>query len=313
MNASPLGRSNLRTRVLTAVVLLPIPLLLFLFAPPTAVAFGLLLCLTLSVLEMAAMVIPAFEWRLVEGETSAAAPTPKETGLRRTPGQRVGLPFSAVALGWILFLLATAHSGEVVVGAITLVAMAALLIGAFSSRRVDVGASRAFGILVAVTYGSLPWLVIWRLYEGAPHARYLMILMAVAWAGDTGGYFGGRFLGGKIFKGAKLAPTISPKKTWEGALCGLLGSAVGALLVEFIFRRWDGSRLSEVTVLAMAFFGGCFGQLGDLVESTFKRFSGVKDSGGIFPGHGGFLDRVDAILFAAPVIWVILHFLGPGF
>jgi phosphatidate cytidylyltransferase len=151
----------------------------------------------------------------------------------------------------------------------------------------------------------MPWLVIWQLYEMGEHARYLFLVMAVTWLGDTGGYFGGRFGGGKIFGNRKLYPLLSPKKTWEGAISGLLLSVIGAVLANLFFLNSLGSMTLMVQI---GVAGGIAGQLGDLVESGLKRFSGVKDSGTVFPGHGGFLDRVDGILFAAPMIWAILKF-----
>jgi len=146
---------------------------------------------------------------------------------------------------------------------------------------------------------------VWQLYRMGPHASYIMLVMVVTWGGDTGGYFGGRYFGGKVFGDRKMAPLISPKKTWEGAVCSLVVSVVGALLLNLCFLNEIGTP-SFIARLAVG--GGIAAQLGDLVESTFKRFSGVKDSGVIIPGHGGFLDRVDGILFAAPVIWAILYY-----
>jgi phosphatidate cytidylyltransferase len=139
----------------------------------------------------------------------------------------------------------------------------------------------------------------------APNARFTLLVMTVTWCGDTGAYFGGRFYGGKIFGDRKLAPIISPKKTWEGAIAGILASIAGAMVLNLIFLNDLGS-MGFIGRLALV--GGIAAQLGDLVESTFKRFSGVKDSGVLIPGHGGFLDRVDGILFAAPVIWAILYY-----
>ena len=136
-----------------------------------------------------------------------------------------------------------------------------------------------------------------------PHARYILLLLVVVWAGDTGGYFGGRSFGGKFFT-RKLAPHISPKKTWEGAIAGLSASVVGAVAISLAF---GGLGPLPVIVLCGA-AGGFFGQLGDLVESSMKRFAGVKDSGTILPGHGGFLDRVDGVLFAAPAVWTVLYY-----
>jgi phosphatidate cytidylyltransferase len=125
-------------------------------------------------------------------------------------------------------------------------------------------------------------------------------VLAVVWFGDTGGYFGGRFFGKH-----KLAPQKSPKKTWEGAIAGLAASMTAALI--FHFCLYQGLTGGFTTALACGFFGGISGQMGDLVESVIKRFTGVKDSGALLPGHGGLLDRIDGVLFAAPVIWFILY------
>jgi phosphatidate cytidylyltransferase len=136
--------------------------------------------------------------------------------------------------------------------------------------------------------------------------------MAITWMGDTGGYFGGRLFGGKLFGGRKLAPTISPKKTREGAVFGLLMSILGGFTLNAVYRdiAGVGPIASPGVLLVAGLFGGIFEQLGDLLESLFKRFAGVKDSGSIIPGHGGLLDRVDGILFAAPVIWAVIYYGG---
>jgi phosphatidate cytidylyltransferase len=191
------------------------------------------------------------------------------------------------------------------VGTVAIAALAALLIGAFSAKSIDLAVSRSMGILISICYGALPWMVIWQLYRMGPEARYVILVMAVTWCGDTGGYFGGKYLGGKIFGARKMAPVISPKKTWEGAVTGLLLSVVGALVANECIAGGLGPTW---VIVVVALFGGAFAQLGDLVESTFKRFAGVKDSGVLIPGHGGFLDRFDGILFAAPVIWAILYY-----
>ena len=94
-----------------------------------------------------------------------------------------------------------------------------------------------------------------------------------------------------------MAPRLSPKKTWEGAAANLAGS----LLIGFLAQRWLHFELSHL--LAMAALGNVAGQLGDLLESAYKRAAVVKDSGSLLPGHGGVLDRVDSVIFAAPVVW----------
>ena len=131
--------------------------------------------------------------------------------------------------------------------------------------------------------------------DGGPNGGDLVIfVLAVVWAGDTGAYFAGRFLGKH-----KLYPAVSPKKTWEGAIGGLVGSfAVGAV---FKLTRLDGV-LNWFDVVMLTIPGAALAQIGDLSESLLKRSVGVKDSGSILPGHGGILDRIDAVLFFAPYV-----------
>jgi len=291
--------SNLRTRVIAAAVLLPVVLLAFTFGPSWFVVLFLMMSLTLCVYEMATMLLPAFEHKLLGRRPQTV--TPGAPWL----SQRQIFPLITIALGWLMLLASTRGTAEASIGGVVLAAMAALLIGVFSSHDIDVAAARAFGILISLCYGAMPWLVVWQLYRMGPHASYIMLVMVVTWGGDTGGYFGGRYFGGKVFGDRKMAPLISPKKTWEGAVCSLVVSVVGALLLNLCFLNEIGTP-SFIARLAVG--GGIAAQLGDLVESTFKRFSGVKDSGVIIPGHGGFLDRVDGILFAAPVIWAILYY-----
>jgi phosphatidate cytidylyltransferase len=121
----------------------------------------------------------------------------------------------------------------------------------------------------------------------------LLTLFAVVWLGDTGAYFGGKSLGRH-----KLHPKVSPKKTMEGSLFGLLGSVGGAFLIDAVF----GTPLSWHALLLAGLLGGAAEQIGDLCESVLKRSAGVKDSGKILPGHGGILDRIDGLLFAAPIV-----------
>jgi phosphatidate cytidylyltransferase len=122
--------------------------------------------------------------------------------------------------------------------------------------------------------------------------QLLLFTVVVVWVGDSAAYFVGRGIGRW-----KMAPQISPNKTWEGAGANLLG----ALFVAAVFGHW--TKIQPVHMLAMGAVGSVAGQLGDLFESAWKRSAGVKDSGTILPGHGGMLDRIDALILAAPAVW----------
>lgn len=128
---------------------------------------------------------------------------------------------------------------------------------------------------------------------------WLWLFLISIWLSDTVAFFVGR-----LVKGPKLLPEISPKKTISGSLGGIIGAAIGAAVFGFIVHRMysfgEYALLGSLTSIA--------GQLGDLVESAYKRQAGVKDSGKILPGHGGMLDRIDSLLFAAPLaLWIISH------
>jgi phosphatidate cytidylyltransferase len=130
---------------------------------------------------------------------------------------------------------------------------------------------------------------------------FLLFALAITWAADTTAYFVGRAIGKH-----PLAPHISPKKTWEGSA----GSMIGSLLVAYGFSYWI--KIPLMHLLIMAVLGNIAGQMGDLLESAYKRSAGVKDSGGLLPGHGGVLDRIDALILCFPVIWYYLVLVNPA-
>lgn len=135
-----------------------------------------------------------------------------------------------------------------------------------------------------------------------PVKPFLFVLFTM-WVVDTGAYLFGRTMGKH-----KLAPELSPKKTWEGA--------VGGTLLTLAFAAWAGPALLHVSLLASVLIGlllAVAAQLGDLLESALKRWAGIKDSSNLLPGHGGFLDRFDGFYFSAPMAVIVLQLSALGY
>ena len=186
---------------------------------------------------------------------------------------------------------------------------------AMRNQDLSTGYPAAAASVFAFTYIALPLGMLVQLRQQWAGAFYLLYLLLVVWAGDIFAYFVGKAIGRHF-----MSPRISPKKTWEGAIASLVASiAVGwtlfhyalplseALLRAQLIEKRDGlfgleqPAMGPVIVLTIVL--NLAAQLGDLVESLIKRGAGVKDSGALLPGHGGMLDRIDALLFAAPVLW----------
>ena len=148
----------------------------------------------------------------------------------------------------------------------------------------------------------LTLLAILRRDLGAEGPGFVVLTIMFAWFGDTGGYFAGRFLGRR-----KLYEAVSPKKTVEGAIGGLAGSVFGAVLAH----SWVLPSLPLAHGVPLALVAGALGQAGDLGESVLKRSTGVKDSGAIVPGHGGILDRVDALILTSAVTYLYTLWFRP--
>ena len=151
---------------------------------------------------------------------------------------------------------------------------------------------RAALLFIGVVYVFGCWKCAIPLREINPH--WLMYGLMLNWVGDTGAYFVGRNFGKH-----KMAPRVSPKKSWEGAVASVVTSVLvgGAYLLRFV----SGVTIPHAIGITIA--ANVAGQIGDLAESAMKRGAGVKDSGTILPGHGGFLDRVDSTLFTLPAVY----------
>ncbi len=292
----------LKARILTAAVLLPLLLALLIYGPAWGVAIFLVILITISVGEMSMMIQPRLDellrnYAAVDGAQGEA----KEVyvAAKGSAHYRHLALFCSLVMN-VIFVVSAFYDLEAGRGIVVFGLIFAMLAGVFATRGIEAEMARILGFIITLVYAGFPWLVIWELYAKAQNAQYLILVLIVVWMGDTGGYFGGRFFGKH-----KLAPHKSPKKTWEGAFAGLLASVAGAWM-WYVYNP-EQSTVSLGTTLACGFCGGISGQMGDLVESVIKRFTGVKDSGSLLPGHGGLLDRIDGVLFAGPVVWLVLY------
>jgi phosphatidate cytidylyltransferase len=276
----PAGRGRLAgwgRRVVTAAVGVPLFLVAVFLLPP------------LGFFAVAAVLFgwASREFVAIARVWAPAAPLAALPPLAVVSGTLLGL--EGAELPWpplVPWLAAAALSvgiGTLVLWSRTPVAQAPAALGVF-----------AFGI----PYFGLPIGSLCQLHRQDPWLVFL--LAAVVWLGDTAAYWVGSMWGRR-----PLAPVVSPRKTWEGAVAGF----VVALVVAAVWSLWRLGRF-DGEVLAVGAATAVAAQVGDLVESIFKRSVHIKDSGSVLPGHGGVLDRADALLFAAPVFWVGLQAAG---
>ena len=216
----------------------------------------------------------SFEWLVLCDKRASA----------RTAALFAALPLAVVLTG-------LGHGGP---------ALGLLAIAAASGAALNRGRPVAFGIpylgLAAVA-------LVWLRRQQPGGAANVIVLLLVIWASDIGAYMAGRAIGGW-----RLAPAISPGKTWSGAVGGVIATAA----VGFAASAILGARPASARPVVLAVLIGLIAQAGDLFESHLKRRFGVKDSGSMIPGHGGLLDRLDAVLTAAPVTALLALILGPG-
>jgi len=263
----------LMTRILTAIVLVLVLAVVLLLLPP-AMAVG-----ALGVLVLAG----AWEWAAF-------------AGLTRTPA-RAAYVAACLVVMTVLWGYAATPGGFRQVMVVTLLwwmaAFLWILLAPKHGRRWLAGLA---GLLALAPM----WVAMARLFESGWIGRELVIFaMVLAWAADVGAYFVGRQFGR-----VKLAPWVSPNKTWEGFLGGLGAGCIAAVAGQ----AWFGFGVKAFLPLCVAVILASV--VGDLTESMFKRQRGIKDSGRLLPGHGGVLDRIDSLTAAVPVLALGLHWLG---
>ncbi len=286
-------------RIATAVVLIPIVLLLVLKAPIYVLVFVSAAVALLAASEFLKLTTHySAEPLMLATYIFIAAffvfvifATGNRTPLMETTAMLYGITFSA-AIAPFIFLTVAMHRAKL-----------------------STGYPAAAASTFAFTYIAIPMALLVAIRQQPAGAIWTIFTLLAVWSGDIFAYFVGKAIGKH-----RMTPEISPKKTWEGAVASILASVIiGAMWIHYapsisaallrwnLIERRDGMFGLEQPqlwpVIILAGVVNLAAQLGDLVESLIKRGAGVKDSGTILPGHGGMLDRIDAMLFAVPVVW----------
>ncbi len=210
--------------------------------------------------------------------------------------------------GVLVFSSAIFAPVPALIPAITLLWILATVVPMLRTEDVNLAAQQAIRLGFGLVYVPLLLAPLLWLRREPDGLTLIFLVLAVTWLGDTGAYFAGRFAGK-----TPLFPRVSPKKTREGVVGGVVLAVVGALLVKVIGDQllpWGAEQpiaLGWISLILLGIGLDLLGVLGDLVESMLKRAFGVKDSGWIMPGHGGILDRVDSLLFSGPLLWALLQ------
>ncbi len=264
----------LKQRVLTAIALVAVLLLVMLGLPPIATVWLITVLVLIGAWEWAGFIgSGALKSRFAFAAAVAAALLACLYGYVTFPGFVLSV-MSVAMLWWI----------------------AAFLWICLAPERVPRAAAALAGLLALAPC----WLALVYLTLTTGSAKWVLFTLALVWAADTGAFFAGRWLGR-----VPLAPRVSPKKTWEGVIGGVVVSALVAwAAAEFIFNV-DVAPFVLICIAVAA-----LSIVGDLTESMLKRAVGLKDSGTVFPGHGGMLDRIDSVTAAAPALLFAL--LGAG-
>lgn len=217
---------------------------------------------------------------------------------RDDPGARGRSRIFLIPAGLLLHLAVLNGPESTRIAAVGVAVMAGLLVPMFLERDVHRAGTQALRSVAGLVYAPLLMAPLVPLRGREDGIYMILYLLAATWLGDTGAFFAGR-----AFGKTKLFERISPKKTIEGAIGGLLLSAVGG----FVFAKVGHLPFGVVECILLTMALDVAGIVGDLAESLIKRAWDVKDSGWIMPGHGGILDRVDSLMFTAPVLWIWLQ------
>lgn len=262
-------------RVLTAVVFLPVLFLALWLGPPVAFVGLAAAAILIGLLEYYAM--------------TRASPRTRHGFVGRLPGL-----LAAAALIVLFYYGSHSFIPAVLAGLVITELLIQLFTNAELTTALTSAAVSVFGVLYVALLGG--YIVAIRVLpeEGRLPAKLLTLFFMIVFAGDTGAYYTGRAFGRH-----KLAPRVSPGKTVEGGIGGLAGNIAAVVIA----RYWFFPELALSTAIPLGLIMGLLGIVGDLCESMLKRGAQVKDAGKLIPGHGGLLDRLDSMLFNAPVLF----------
>ena len=266
----------MKTRLMAGLIGLAVILPLLFLGPPLAVELLVLVATAIALWEFAGIALP---------------------GQQR-------LAFAAMGPAGLLTHMAIVWGADAsVLPTMAVSTLGCLLFGLFAVPDTDKGATAATRMVMGILYIGVLFSYLSAVRHLDHGVTWVFVSLLLAWLGDTGAYFAGRFFGK-----AKLLERISPKKTWAGVWGGVALSVACAIGMAAA----SSPDIPLVHAGALGAIISVVGVIGDLIESMFKRASGIKDSGGIMPGHGGLLDRVDSLLFTVPAAWIYLRWFSLG-
>ena len=266
----------MKTRLMAGLIGLAVILPLLFLGPPLAVELLVLVATAIALWEFAGIALP---------------------GQQR-------LAFAAMGPAGLLTHMAIVWGADAsVLSTMAVSTLGCLLFGLFAVPDTDKGATAATRMVMGILYIGVLFSYLSAVRHLDHGVTWVFVSLLLAWLGDTGAYFAGR-----AFGNTRLFPRVSPKKTWEGAIGGAVAVVAGMAVVKLVAVPHMG--WGHVIVLGI--LGDVAGVVGDLVESMIKRWAGVKDAGSFLPGHGGILDRIDSLLFTAPLTWLYVTVTGLG-